>query len=46
MERGDHRRGNESKGAPLMTFYDFDQIEQAAQDAEAGRTIKSVLRMS
>jgi Zn-dependent alcohol dehydrogenase len=30
----------------LMTFYDFDQIEQAAQDAEAGRTIKPVLRMS
>jgi aryl-alcohol dehydrogenase len=30
----------------LMTFYDFDQIEQAAHDAEAGRTIKAVLRMS
>lgn len=29
----------------MMTFYDFDQIEQAAQDAEEGRVIKSVLRM-
>ena len=26
--------------------HDFDQIEQAAQDAGAGRTIKPVLRMS
>ncbi len=30
----------------LMTFYDFDQIEQAARDAESGKAIKSVLRMS
>jgi aryl-alcohol dehydrogenase len=30
----------------LMRFYDFDQIEQAAHDAEAGETIKPVLRMS
>ena len=30
----------------LMTFYDFDQLEQAARDAESGKSIKSVLRMS
>jgi aryl-alcohol dehydrogenase len=30
----------------LMRHYDFDAIEAAAQDAEAGRTIKPVLRMS
>lgn len=30
----------------MMTFYDFDQIEQAAQDAEAGSTVKAVLRMN
>ena len=30
----------------LMTFYDFDQIDEAAHDAESGRTIKAVLRMS
>jgi aryl-alcohol dehydrogenase len=29
----------------LMTFYDFDQIDHAAHDAEAGRAIKPVLRM-
>ena len=29
----------------LMTFYDFDQIDEAAHDAEAGTTIKPVLRM-
>jgi len=29
-----------------MKHYDFDAIEEAAQDAEAGRTIKPVLRMS
>jgi hypothetical protein len=29
----------------MMVFYDFDQIEQAVHDAEAGRTIKPVLRM-
>jgi aryl-alcohol dehydrogenase len=29
----------------LMTFYDFDQINEAARDAEAGTTIKPVLRM-
>ncbi len=30
----------------LITFYDFDAIEQAARDAQEGRTIKPVLRMS
>ena len=30
----------------FMTFYDFDQIEQAARDAEEGRVVKSVLRMN
>jgi aryl-alcohol dehydrogenase len=30
----------------LMTFYDFDQIDRAAHDAEAGTTIKPVLRMN
>jgi aryl-alcohol dehydrogenase len=30
----------------LMRFYDFDQIEQAARDAEAGVVVKPVLRMS
>ena len=30
----------------LMTFYDFDDIEQAAHDAESGRTIKAVLKMA
>jgi aryl-alcohol dehydrogenase len=29
----------------LMTFYDFDQIEAAAHDAETGATVKAVLRM-
>ena len=29
----------------LMTFYDFDQIEQAAHDAETGEVVKPVLRM-
>ena len=29
----------------LMTFYDFDQINEAAHDAETGTTIKPVLRM-
>lgn len=29
----------------MMTFYDFDQIDQAAHDAEAGRVIKPVLRI-
>ncbi|HZP72485.1 MAG TPA: NAD(P)-dependent alcohol dehydrogenase [Gaiellaceae bacterium] len=29
----------------LMTFYDFDQIEQAAHDAESGAAVKAVLRM-
>ena len=29
-----------------MTFYDFDQIEQAAHDAEEGVVIKPVLRMT
>jgi aryl-alcohol dehydrogenase len=30
----------------LMTFYDFDEIERAAHDAESGATIKAVLRMT
>jgi aryl-alcohol dehydrogenase len=30
----------------IMRFYDFDQIEQAARDAEAGVVVKPVLRMS
>lgn len=30
----------------LATFYDFDQINQAAADAESGRVIKPILRMS
>jgi aryl-alcohol dehydrogenase len=29
----------------LITHYDFDQIDQAAADAEAGRVIKPVLKM-
>jgi aryl-alcohol dehydrogenase len=29
----------------LMTYYDFDQIDQAAHDAEEGRAIKPVLRV-
>lgn len=30
----------------LMTHYDFDRIEEAVADAESGRAIKPVLRMS
>jgi aryl-alcohol dehydrogenase len=30
----------------LMTFYDFDQINEAAAAAEAGTVVKPVLRMS
>jgi aryl-alcohol dehydrogenase len=30
----------------MMTNYDFDQIDQAAHDAESGAVIKPVLRMS
>jgi aryl-alcohol dehydrogenase len=29
----------------MMTFYDFDQIDRAAHDAEAGHVIKPVLRI-
>jgi aryl-alcohol dehydrogenase len=29
----------------MMTYYDFDQIEQACHDAEAGAVIKPVLRI-
>ena len=29
----------------MMTYYDFDQIDQAAKDAEAGLVIKPVLRI-
>ena len=28
-----------------MTYYDFDEIDGAARDAEEGRVIKPVLRM-
>jgi aryl-alcohol dehydrogenase len=30
----------------LMTFYDFDRINEAATDAEAGTVVKPVLRMA
>jgi aryl-alcohol dehydrogenase len=30
----------------LMTFYDFDEIERAAHDAETDVSVKSVLRMN
>jgi len=30
----------------LITYYDFDEIEQAVEDSERGETIKPVLRMS
>lgn len=29
----------------LVTYYDFDQINQAVEDTESGRTIKPILRM-
>jgi Zn-dependent alcohol dehydrogenase len=29
----------------MKTFYDFDEIDQAAKDAEAGTVIKPVLRI-
>jgi aryl-alcohol dehydrogenase len=29
----------------LITFYPFDQINQAAEDSEKGVTVKAVLRM-
>lgn len=29
----------------LVKYYDFDQINEAVEDAEAGRTIKPILRM-
>jgi len=29
----------------MMTYYDFDQIDQAAHDAEDGKVIKPVLRI-
>ncbi len=29
----------------LVTFYDFDQIDRAAADAESGATVKPILRM-
>ena len=29
----------------LMAFYDFDEIDRAARDAESGVAVKSVLRM-
>jgi aryl-alcohol dehydrogenase len=30
----------------MMAFYDFDRIEDAVHDAEAGRVVKPVLRMA
>lgn len=30
----------------LVTFYDFDQINQAAADAESGTTVKPILRLA
>ena len=30
----------------LMTFYDFDRINEAVADAEAGTSVKPVLRMA
>ena len=32
--------------AAVMRFYDFDQIGQAAADAESGAAVKAVLRMT
>ena len=29
----------------LMTYYDFDRIEEAVADAESGAVVKPVLRM-
>ena len=29
----------------MMTYYDFDEINEAVRDAEAGTTIKPVLRI-
>jgi Zn-dependent alcohol dehydrogenase len=29
----------------MMTYYDFDQINEAARDAEGGTVIKPVLRI-
>jgi aryl-alcohol dehydrogenase len=29
-----------------MTFYDFDQINQAAADAKSGATVKPILRIA
>jgi len=33
------------KATAAVTPYDFDEIEQAAHDAESGCTVKAVLRM-
>jgi aryl-alcohol dehydrogenase len=30
----------------FMTFYDFGQIDEAAHDAESGKVVKAVVRMS
>jgi aryl-alcohol dehydrogenase len=29
----------------LVTYYDFDQINQAVDDSEEGRTIKPILKL-
>jgi hypothetical protein len=29
----------------LMSYYDFDQLDQAAADAEHGKVVKAVVRM-
>ena len=38
-------RGEESEGCGVKN-YDFDQIDQAAKDAEAGIVVKPVLRIA
>ena len=30
----------------LITFYDFEQLEQAMQDSKSGKVVKAVLRVS
>jgi len=29
----------------LVTFYEFDQINQAAEDSEKGTTLKAIMRL-
>jgi hypothetical protein len=44
LEPGDDRLTHPS--GPTFTFYDFDQINQAAADAESGATVKPILRVT